>query len=147
MVPDPNHLIAVALFTSKSLESVKQTGRSTSGNNIIYSWKHEQLTNGQKVGGSCKQPLFEGGEGGTVWSGKRQKASQASAIQMLCIVILTVGDVWRMLALYTAILRKVTPCAPVAALSIHAFHWLHCDCNPHKAEGSFRFSHRGSDPV
>lgn len=38
-----------------------------------------------------------------------------------------------MLALYIAILRKVTPCAPVAELSMHAIHCLHSDCDPHKA--------------
>lgn len=91
--------------------------------------------------------LSEGGEGGTVWLGKTQKGSQASEIQIVCIVILTDGDACRMLALYIAILRKVTPCAPVAELSMHAFHCLQCDCNPRKAANSFRLSHRGSDHV
>lgn len=94
-----------------------------------------------------KAALFEADEGGTVWPGNTQKDSRASVIQMLCIVILTEGDAWRMLELYMAILRKVTACAPVAELSMHAFRCLHCECNPRKAADSFRFSHRGSDQV
>lgn len=61
-----------------------------------------------KGGWFMKAALIEAGEGGTIWPGKTQKGLQASAIHMLCIVILTEGDVWRMLALYIAILRKMT---------------------------------------